>query len=123
MLIPWGNACTNQLNTLEAASATFIDAVIAACTPADALIFTKASDPTGYQVLLAELSETDIDSVPELASFLCASKTLFAVLTTTYDVPRGAQLYTTSVTNELQKTVTDFLDARRTTVGTPPPKQ
>jgi hypothetical protein len=116
-------SCVAELNTLDDASSTFIDSVIAGCTPAANLIFIKASDPTGYQTLLKELSETDIDSVPELAGFLCASKTLFAVLIATYEVPRGAQLFTTYVTNELHKSVTDFLDRRCTTVGTPPPKK
>jgi hypothetical protein len=117
-------ACVAQLNTLKGASSTFIDSVIAGCTPAVNLIFTKPSDPTGYQDLLEELGVTDIiNTVPELAGYLCASKTLFAVLIAAYEVPRGAQLFTNYVTNELHKSVTDFLDPRCTTVGTPPPKQ
>ena len=116
-------ACVTQLNTLKGASSTFIDSVIAGCTPAVNLIFTKPSDPTGYQDLLEELGVTDIDSVPELAGYLCASKTLFAVLIAAYEVPRGSQLFTNYVTNELHKSVTAFLDPRCTTVVTPPPKK
>jgi hypothetical protein len=116
-------ACVAQLNTLDGASSTFIDSVIASCTPAAKMIFTKPSDPTGYQDLLEELGATDINSVPELAGYLCASKTLFAVLIAAYEVPRGAQLFTTYVTNELHKSVTAFLDPRCTTVVTPPPKK
>jgi len=116
-------ACVAVLDTLDDASSAFIDSVIAGCTPAANLIFTKASDPTGYQDILEELGETDINSVPELAGFLCANKTVFAVLIAAYEVPRGAQLFTTYVTNELHKKVTDFLDPRCTSIGTPPPKK
>jgi hypothetical protein len=115
--------CVAELNTLDDASSAFIDSVIGGCTPAASLIFTNPGDPTGYQDILVDLNETDINSVPELAGFLCANKTVFAVLIVAYEVPRGAQLFTTYVTNELHKSVTDFLDPRCTSVGTEPPKK
>ena len=121
-------ACLAQLNTLEAASTTFVDSVITACTPAAKLIFTKPSDPTGYQDLLQELSQTEpnvanVDTVPELAAFLCANKTVFAIFIAAYEAPRGVQLFTNYVTNELHESVTNFLDPRCAAAPTPPPKK
>jgi len=118
------SACVTHLSTLEDASSAFLDSVIAACTPAANLIFTKPSDPTGYQDLLADApNATNVDTVPELAAFLCANKTVFAILLVAYEVPRGVQLFTNYVTNELHKTVTNFLDPRCSAAPTPPPKK
>ena len=121
-------ACKGQLETLDDASSAFVDTVISACTPAANLLFTKPSDPTGYQDLIEGLSQdspnvANVDTVPELAAFLCANKTIFAVLLTAYEIPRGTQLFTTYVTNELHKTVTDFLDPRCSAAPKPPPKK
>ncbi len=98
-------ACLAELNTLDGASSAFIDSVIAALHAGRRPDLHEAERPNGLRrSILDDLEwQTDINSVPELAGFLCANKTLFAVLIAAYEVRPGAQLFTTYVTNELAR--------------------
>jgi hypothetical protein len=83
--------CESNFAKVAPASTKFVDAVIEACAPVEALLF-GGTDPLAYQALIGLIEDLvgedlNITDVEALAGALCVGKELLVDLTAVLEVP------------------------------------